>query len=45
MININDIMIHKMMIKIGDEVEVKLLKIEHGGKLRLSKKALIERED
>ncbi len=32
-------------MSLGDEVEVKLLKIEHGGKLRLSKKALIERED
>ncbi len=29
-------------MSIGDEVEVKLLKIEHGGKLRLSRKALIE---
>jgi polyribonucleotide nucleotidyltransferase len=32
-------------MSIGDEVEVKLLKIEHGGKLRLSRKALIEKED
>lgn len=31
-------------LQIGDEIEVKLLKVEHGGKLRLSKKALIERE-
>lgn len=31
-------------LQLGDEIEVKLLKVEHGGKLRLSKKALIERE-
>jgi len=30
-------------LQLGDEIEVKLLKIEHGGKLRLSKKALIDR--
>lgn len=32
-------------LQLGDEIEVKLLKVEHGGKLRLSRKALIERED
>ena len=31
-------------VKNGDEIEVKLLKVEHGGKLRLSRKALIEKE-
>ncbi len=31
-------------LQLGDEIEVKLLKVEHGGKLRLSKKALIEKE-
>ncbi len=31
-------------LSLGDEIEVKLLKVEHGGKLRLSRKALIERE-
>ena len=29
-------------LQLGDEIEVKLLKIEHGGKLRLSKKDLID---
>ncbi len=32
-------------LSLGDEIEVKLLKIEHGNKLRLSRKALIEKED
>ncbi|MEQ9390697.1 MAG: polyribonucleotide nucleotidyltransferase [Balneola sp.] len=32
-------------LSLGDEIEVKLLKVEHGGKLRLSRKALIEKED
>ena len=32
-------------LQLGDEIEVKLLKVEHGGKLRLSRKALIEKED
>ncbi|GAB5409180.1 MAG: polyribonucleotide nucleotidyltransferase [Balneolaceae bacterium] len=31
-------------LKLGEELDVKLLKVEHGGKLRLSRKALIERE-
>jgi len=31
-------------LSLGDEIEVKLLKVEHGGKLRLSRKALIEKE-
>lgn len=31
-------------LQLGDEIDVKLLKVEHGGKLRLSRKALIERE-
>ena len=29
-------------LQLGDELEVKLLKVEHGGKLRLSRKALLE---
>lgn len=29
------------VLSVGDEIEVKLLKVEHGGKLRLSRKALI----
>lgn len=29
-------------LQLGDEIEVKLLKVEHGGKLRLSRKALLE---
>jgi len=29
------------VLSIGDELDVKLLKVEHGGKLRLSRKALI----
>ncbi len=29
------------VLSVGDELEVKLLKVEHGGKLRLSRKALI----
>lgn len=32
-------------LQLGDELDVKLLKVEHGGKLRLSRKALMERED
>ncbi|MBR9916522.1 polyribonucleotide nucleotidyltransferase [bacterium] len=32
-------------LSLGDEIEVKLLKVEHGGKLRLSRKVLIEKED
>jgi polyribonucleotide nucleotidyltransferase len=32
------------VLSVGDEIEVKLLKVEHGGKLRLSRKALIEKE-
>ncbi len=32
-------------LQLGDELDVKLLKVEHGGKLRLSRKALLERED
>jgi polyribonucleotide nucleotidyltransferase len=29
------------VISVGDEIDVKLLKVEHGGKLRLSRKALL----
>ena len=29
------------VLSVGDEIEVKLLKVEHGGKLRLSRKALL----
>lgn len=32
------------VLSVGDEIEVKLLKVEHGGKLRLSRKALLPRE-
>ncbi len=32
-------------LSVGDQVEVKLLKIEHGNKLRLSRKALIPKEE
>lgn len=31
-------------LSVGDELEVKLLKVEHGGKLRLSRKALIPKD-
>lgn len=33
------------VLAVGDEIEVKLLKVEQGGRLRLSRKALIPRED
>ncbi|MDZ7715040.1 MAG: polyribonucleotide nucleotidyltransferase [Balneolaceae bacterium] len=33
------------VLSVGDEIEVKLLKVEHGGKLRLSRKALINGND
>lgn len=33
------------VLSVGDEIDVKLLKVEHGGKLRLSRKALIPKED
>ena len=33
------------VISVGEEIEVKLLKVEHGGKLRLSRKALLPKED
>lgn len=32
------------VLSVGDEIEVKLLKVEHGGKLRLSRKALIPKD-
>ena len=32
------------ILSVGDEVDVKLLKVEHGGKLRLSRKALIPKD-
>ncbi|MEX2601969.1 MAG: polyribonucleotide nucleotidyltransferase [Balneolaceae bacterium] len=37
--DINDV------LSVGDEIEVKLLKVEHGGKLRLSRKALLDKEE
>ncbi len=37
--NINDV------LSVGDELEVKLLKVEHGNKLRLSRKALLPKDD
>ena len=33
------------VLKEGDQIEVKLLKVENGGKLRLSRKVLLEREE
>lgn len=33
------------VLSVGDEIEVKLLKVEHGGKLRLSRKALLPNEE
>lgn len=33
------------VLSVGDEVEVKLLKVEHGGKLRLSRRALIPKTE
>lgn len=33
------------VISVGDEIEVKLLKVEHGGKLRLSRKALLPKPE
>ena len=33
------------VLSVGDEVDVKLLKVEHGGKLRLSRKALLPKEE
>lgn len=33
------------VLSVGDEIEVKLLKVEHGGKLRLSRKALLPKEE
>jgi len=32
------------VLSVGDELDVKLLKVEHGGKLRLSRKALISQD-
>ena len=32
-------------LSVGDEIDVKLLKVEHGGKLRLSRKALLENDE
>ncbi|WP_069131244.1 polyribonucleotide nucleotidyltransferase [Rhodohalobacter halophilus] len=33
------------VISVGDQIDVKLLKVEHGGKLRLSRKALLPKPD
>ena len=33
------------ILSVGDEIEVKLLKVEHGGKLRLSRKALLPKPE
>jgi polyribonucleotide nucleotidyltransferase len=33
------------ILSVGDEIDVKLLKVEHGGKLRLSRKALLPKDD
>jgi len=30
------------VLSVGDQIDVKLLKVEHGGKLRLSRKALLD---
>lgn len=32
-------------LSVGDVIDVKLLKVEHGGKLRLSRKALLEKDE
>jgi len=32
-------------LSVGDEIQVKLLKVEHGGKLRLSRKALLDNDE
>jgi len=32
------------VLSVGDELDVKLLKVEHGGKLRLSRKALLDKD-
>ncbi len=32
------------VLAVGDEIDVKLLKVEHGGKLRLSRKALLPKD-
>ena len=32
------------VLRVGDQVDVKLLKVEHGGKLRLSRKALLPKD-
>jgi polyribonucleotide nucleotidyltransferase len=37
--NINDV------LSVGDQIEVKLLKVEHGNKLRLSRKALLPKDE
>lgn len=33
------------VLSVGDQIDVKLLKVEHGGKLRLSRKALLDNGD
>ena len=33
------------VISVGDQIDVKLLKVEHGGKLRLSRKALLPNDE
>ncbi|MGM0589543.1 MAG: polyribonucleotide nucleotidyltransferase [Bacteroidota bacterium] len=33
------------VLSVGDEIEVKLIRVEHGGKLRLSRKALLDQEE
>ena len=33
------------VLSVGDEIDVKLLKVEHGGKLRLSRKALLPKPE
>ncbi len=33
------------VLSVGDEIDVKLLKVEHGGKLRLSRKALLSEDE
>lgn len=33
------------VLAVGDEIDVKLLKVEHGGKLRLSRRALLPKEE
>jgi polyribonucleotide nucleotidyltransferase len=50
LLHISEIAHHRVnrvedLLKVGDEIEVKLLKIDHQGKLDLSRKALLDKQD